>query len=260
MRRLKNIFRNNGRTVIVALDHGMALNVLPELEDTASVLQGIIQSGVDAVLTSFGIAAKYEELLSSTGLILRLDGGNSMLSDNPGGKLLFTPEDALRLGADGVACMGFPGAVNEEQTLINIASMAARCRHWNVPLMAEMLPGGFGDEPPKTAENIKLSCRIGAELGASIIKTTYVGAREEFEEVTRGCFVPVVILGGTKTEDLEGLFRVVRDAMDAGAAGVVIGRNVWRSENPQRITSALVDLVHHDITTEEAMKIVAGRS
>jgi fructose-bisphosphate aldolase, class I len=244
MRRLGRILQNDGRSVIVALDHGMSLPVLPDLEKTGEKLRAIKAGGADAILTTFGTAARFEEELQGMALILRLDGGGSILGSTPVSRLLYSLEDALKLGADGVALMGFPGAENESETLTNLGLVAARCRDWGVPLMAEMLPGGFTPHPEKTPANVALACRIGAELGASIIKTTYVGPPEEFARVTAGCFVPVVVLGGDHTSNSNGLFGTLEDALFAGAAGVAIGRNVWKDKNPERYTQALVRLVH----------------
>lgn len=244
MRRLSRIFRSDGRTVIVAMDHGTGLNVLPALNDTGSVLDAIVAGGADAVLTSYGIASRYEDVLSRTGLLLRLDGGNTMLSGNPAGNPSFTPEDAVRMGADGATCMGFPGAENEVETLTQLTRYAAECRPWNLPLMAEMLPGGFGPEPAKSVENVRLAARVGAESGADIIKTVFTGTVKEFRTVVEGCFRPLVVLGGESSSDLSGLFLVIEKAMEAGASGVAIGRNVWRHGDPGGVTQALVELVH----------------
>lgn len=256
MRQYDKIFRSNGKTVIVAMDHGLNLDVLPALNDTGGVIEKIIAGGADAILTSYGIARKYNNLLKKIGLIIRMDGGNSRLSGFPGCRLLYSVEDAVKLGADGIACMGFPGAVNEEETLMNIAALAAACDKAGIPLIAEMLPGGFKDEPPNTVENIRLVSRIGAELGAHIIKTAFTGTGEEFKQVVDGCFVPLVVLGGSHTKNIEGLFNAIHQALSAGAAGVAIGRNVWQSKHPDKVVSALVQLVHQNKSVEEALKVV----
>ncbi len=253
---MSRIFRNDGKTVIVAIDHGSALQVLPELKKTGEKIRAIAEGGSDAFIVNYGTALCYREELKSTGLILRLDGGSSVLSENPGGVLLYQLEDALKIGADAVAVMGFPGAPNEEETLGNIACLAAKCREWDVPLIAEMLPGGFAPEPANTVENVKLAARIGAELGASVIKTTFSGTAEEFREIVEGCFVPVVILGGNHTTDLQGLFQVVRGSIDAGSAGVAIGRNIWKHERPGAVTRALVSIVHEGKGYQEALRLI----
>lgn len=253
MRRMKNIFRADGKTVILPIDHGAALNVLPAMKDPASVIGRCFEAGADAVLTTFGIARAYESALEGRGLILRMDGGNSQLGGGAGDVLLYSLDTALKMGADGVACMGFVGTDNEKITLKNLAFLGERCRDWGVPLMAEMLVGGFSDEPKKTAENVKLACRIGAELGASIVKTTYAGTEAEFAEIVEGCFVPIVILGGAHSTDFKGLMHTVEASNRAGAAGVAIGRNVWGQSDPFYRMKALARLVHEGRSVQEAM-------
>ena len=111
IRRLNHIFGKDGKTVIVAMDHGMGLSVNPALDNMESVLRAIVAGGADAILTSFGIAERYQDILKDIGLILRMDGGSSQLnSDDECPELLYTVEDALKIGADGMACMGFPGS------------------------------------------------------------------------------------------------------------------------------------------------------
>jgi len=257
MERLQKLFKSDGKIVIVAMDHGTGLNVLPELNDTGKVLEKIVEGGADAILTTFGIARKYKDILAGTKVILRLDGGTTQLgrtSTYP--RLMFTVEDALELGAAGVACMGFPGIENEAENLTILARIAADCQRHQIPLVAEMLPGGFGNDVPNTVENVRLATRIGCELGADIIKTTYAGEVEEFKTVTDGSFCPVVVLGGDKAKNIGSLFSLIEDAMKAGAAGVAIGRNVWKHSNPDKVTNALVQLVHHGKTAEECLALL----
>jgi len=246
MRRLGRIFKEDGKTVIVAIDHGMGLSVNPALDNMGGVIRGIVAGGADAVLTTYGVACKYTEELKNVGLILRVDGSGSCLnSDDECPDLLFTVEDALKIGADAVACMGFPGASYEHKCMENVAELSRQGRAWGVPVVAEMLPGGFSPAIPNSVENLVIAARIGCEYGASIIKTSYNGTPEEFKRVIKASYQPVVVLGGEKTSDLPSLFDCIEKAMSAGAAGVAIGRNVWKHENPEMVTRALVDLVHN---------------
>ncbi len=244
MRRLERLFGKDGKVVIIAMDHGLGLDVLPALNDTGEVISKIAEGGADAVLTTFGIAQRYEKELRDLGLILRLDGANTMLSKNPAGTLIYSVDEALELGADAIACMGFPGASNEQETLANLAELSSDARRWGIPLLAEMLPGGFEGSVEQSVENIRLAARAGSEHGANIIKTTFAGSAEEFRSVIDGAFAPVVVLGGAHKKDLNGLMEVIEQAMEAGAAGVAIGRNVWRHPHPDKVTRALVDIVH----------------
>lgn len=244
MRRLGNIFKEDKKSVIVALDHGLSMNVLPGLNNTSGILSSIVKGGVDAVLCGYGMARNYVEELKGSGLILRMDGGNSELSSFKTGNRILDPEDALRNGADCLACMGFPGADNEIDTLRTISELSAEAHSWGMPVLAEMLPGAFSLEPAKTVETIRLASRIGAELGADIIKTSFVGTVSEFRTIVEGCFKPVIVLGGAKVKDLNDLFVVIEKAMEAGASGVAIGRNVWKHPDPEALTAAFVELVH----------------
>lgn len=245
MKRLKRLFAKDGKTVVVAMDHGMGLSVNPALDDTEKILRAIVAGGADAILTTFGVAKRYADILEDIGLILRVDGGTSMLGDGScGPQLLYTVEEALKLGADAVACMGFPGTEFEAQTMINLAELAAEGKTWGVPVMAEMLPGGFTGSHPYSVDNLVLTARTGCDYGADIIKTSYAGPPEDFARVVAASYQPVVVLGGEKAKDLTSLFTVIEEACSVGAAGVAIGRNVWKHESPERVTRALVELVH----------------
>ena len=224
----------------------MGLHVNPTLDNTGEVLKAIVRVGVDAVLTSYGIAQRYHKELEGVGLILRMDGGGSALGKGAeNNRMLFSVEDALRLGADSVVCMGFPGAPYEYDSIKNLARLAAEGRGWGVPVMAEVLPGGFAPEPPNTVENVRLAVRYGCEAGADIIKTTYAGSEDEFKTVVAASFRPVIVLGGEKVKDMGSLFDCLESAMRVGASGVAIGRNVWKHPEPEKVVRALVDLVHN---------------
>ena len=256
MRRFERLFCSDGKIVIVALDHGLGLPVLPALNNTGELLKKVADGGADAVLTSFGVAQRYEREMRGMKLILRLDGGSSMLPKNPSGSRLYTVEDAVRLGADAVVCMGFPGASNEKESLQNLAWYASEAQKWGIPLVAEMLPGGFEGTLPMSVDNIKWAARLGAESGAHVIKTAYAGSAEEYSAVVKGSFVPVVILGGAASKDLMGLVQVVEQAMESGVAGVAIGRNVWNNKSPEKVTRALVDLVHNGKKVKDILPLI----
>ena len=124
------------------------------MADVSTILKSIVNGGADAVLAGYGMSRTFVEELKGTGLILRVDGGNSELSSFQTGNRILDSEDALIEGADCLACMGFPGAVNEVDTLINVSELAAEAHAWGLPVLAEMLPGGFGPEPAKTVETV----------------------------------------------------------------------------------------------------------
>jgi class I fructose-bisphosphate aldolase len=257
--RMYRLFADDGRTIIVALDHGSGANVYPALVESGAVIEAVIRGGADAILTTAGVLKQFGRHLRSVATILRVDGGNSDLEGGKRGpRLLYTVEDALRLGADAIACMGFPGTSWESETLANLANLVGQGERWGMPVMAEMLPGGFADTQRHTVENIRLAVRIGIELGADLVKTKFAGTEESFRQVTDHAYRPVLVLGGSVTKDARGLFTMVKSAMDAGACGAVIGRNIWGHAHPHAMVRALVRLVHAGASVEEGLDVLAS--
>lgn len=240
--RLGKIFGADGRSVVVAMDHGLpGMFPLGHLADPATLLQDITAAGADAILTTPGIAKRFAPHLGRLGLILRLDGGATSIGEAPRrSSLIASVEGALRLGADAVAVMGICGTGDEGQSLATLGAVATECRALAVPLMAEMLPLGFGGDPD--VEQLAVAARIGAEMGADIIKTKYLGPSEAYRQVTETCFAPVLVLGGSQ-RDLNQVTGTIEEALGAGAAGVAIGRNVWRSGDVRAAVGAIVDAV-----------------
>ncbi len=259
-RRVERLFGDDGRSLVVAMDHGGGIHVYPELADPGRVIAQVAEGGADAVLANVGTIRRYAAELKSLGVISRMDGGGALLSTAPESRLLYSVEDALRLGADAVACMGFPGTPLEGETLANLAKLAGQCQNWGVPLMAEVLPGGFTHMELRTPENVQLVARIGVELGADLIKTEFTGSEDSFRTVVENCFRPVLVLGGSKVDDERALFAMVRSALNAGAAGAVIGRNVWGHRDPRALVQALSQLVHKDASVDEALEVLRSAS
>lgn len=257
-RRLRRIFREDRRTVIVAMDHAHFFGNLPGFEDPAQVINKVVAGGADAVLATFGLAKNFATELAPVGLILRVDGGASRLGTRAWrGSLIFGAETALKMGADGVIAMGFPGSENENLNLNYLADLSNQCEQWGLPLAAEMLPRGFeGGDDARTAQSIAMAMRIGAELGADLIKTQYTDDVDSFQSAVANCYVPVVVLGGAKMENDAAVLQTVRDAVDAGAKGVAMGRNIWGHANPQKMTAAVVAIVHEDATVSQALDLL----
>lgn len=256
-RRLNRIFAEDGRTVIVALDHGLIDGPCEGFERPGDTISAVVAGGADAILTSFGIAEAFARELSGVGLIVRSDGASTNLGTPSTGSLsrFFGPEDALRLGADALVVTALPGSDKEAMTLETLARTTAEAHRWGLPVLGEMVPGGFNGPPEsRGTDAIALAARLGAELGADFVKAPY---SENYSDVTANTFVPVVILGGSKGDETAMLSNI-RDAIDAGAKGVAIGRNVFQCENPTAMTKAIVAVVHEDASVEDALAILAG--
>jgi class I fructose-bisphosphate aldolase len=165
---------------------------------------------------------------------------------------VFSAADALRLGADAVICMGMVGYPEEASSLRVLTELVNECAAWELPVMAEMLAAGK-DGSPATAADIGYAARIGAELGADWIKTSYAGPAADYRAALRGCYRPVVVLGGSKTDSDTTLLESIAEALQAGASGVAIGRNVWQHPSPGGLTRALVALVHGGASVSTAL-------
>lgn len=250
-RRLNRIFRPDGRSLIVAFDHGMIDGPAKGMEQPGLTLQKIVAGGADAILTTFGMATRFAAEIARLGLILRLDGGGTKLGkmDGPGAQF-YTIADALRLGADAVAVSAFPGSPKEEATLETLARVIGEAHTWGLPVMAEMVPGGFDSGPEfRSADSIAIAARVAAELGADWVKIPYAAG---FEQVTRSCYVPAVVLGGAKKGSERIMLQTVSDALQAGAMGVAIGRNIFQADDPTAMTAAVAALLHKNASVDEA--------
>jgi fructose-bisphosphate aldolase/2-amino-3,7-dideoxy-D-threo-hept-6-ulosonate synthase len=147
------------------------------------------------------------------------------------------------------------GAENEANMLSDLGTVAIECIEWGMPLLAMMYPRGKKITGENMTEAIKIAARVGSELGADIIKTVYTGDPDSFREVTEGCHVPVVIAGGSKTDDLSTM-KLIEGAMEGGAAGVSIGRNAFQHRCPDKFVRAAAMIVHERRTAEEAVEIL----
>lgn len=255
-RRYHQLFSSDQRSVVIAMDHGVTDGVMPGFKDPGSIIEQVIAGGADAILTSVGIARRFGKELKDVGLLLRCDGGTSPLLEQSR-ELLVDIETVITSGADAAAAMYFPGIEHGQSSTRYFPRLAAEAHRWNIPIMAEALPYGFEPHPnARTVDEVAVACRMAIENGADIVKTFYTGERESFKEILQSCYTPVLVLGGPKTKNDEEFLEAIWEAMDAGAAGVVIGRNVWQAASPTAMTRALVALVHHNASAAEAVRIL----
>jgi len=257
--RMNHIFRQDGRTVIVAMDHAALFGMVDGLESPGTVIRQVRSGGADAILTSYGVGKQFVTEIGDMGLIVRVDGGLSTLIQERGPlHLVYSVQDALRLGADAVGTMGMPGSRFESQMLPYLSELIGQCAEWNMPVMAEMLPGGF-ENPAElwTPDNIGHACRIGAELGADFIKTAYTGDVDSFRTIVEQVYVPIVVLGGAKSDDPRVLLEKIHGAIQAGASGVACGRNICQYQEPDKMVAAIAAVVHDNATVDTAMGILS---
>ena len=251
-RRLNRIFRKDKKTLIIAIDHGTFNGAAPGLEDPGKVIEQMIEGGADAIIANIGVAMKYAAELSGTGLIARLDLPPTILGQGHDSRLAYNADLALHMGADAVIVNGGMGAGVEESTFRNIASIVSQCSQTGMPVVGEMVPGGFdADKSFRTLENIAMGARIACEMGVDFIKTPYM---EGFSKVAAESFRPLVVLGGAKSDDTKGFLESIKQAINDGASGVAIGRNIWGAPDPLNMTKALCAIIHDNADTDSAME------
>ncbi|MEM2108381.1 MAG: 2-amino-3,7-dideoxy-D-threo-hept-6-ulosonate synthase, partial [Candidatus Bathyarchaeia archaeon] len=167
-----------------------------------------------------------------------------------------TVREALRIGADAVSVHINVGAADEDKMLQKLGKVADECDVYGVPLLAMMYPRGPKIQSEHAVEVVAHAARLGAELGADIIKTNYTGDIESFRTVVEGCPVPVIIAGGPKCKTDKEILQMAWESLNAGCAGLSIGRNVFQHENPTLMVKALSAIVHGGASVEEALKIL----
>ncbi|MCG8353257.1 MAG: hypothetical protein MI924_36280 [Chloroflexales bacterium] len=261
--RLRGMLRPDGRTVIVAMDHALAHGPIAGLDRPAELIERVIASGADCIMTSYGIVKKYGHLITPhVPIIMRIDGGPSLLTatwrEYTDYRLLYSVEDAAQMGASGVVVMHFMGAPVEMDTLEALAHVAAACDRTGLSLLVEALPCPHPNIPNIfAADAIAAAARIAAEHGADWVKTTYSGSVESFKSIVDTATVPVVVLGGEYMRDDRAVFDLVYGSMQAGACGIAMGRNIWQAVNPPAVLRALSALVHDEATVDAALALLA---
>lgn len=237
--------RKSGHTVIVPMDHGVTVGPIQGLEDLPKAVDDVAKGGADAVLIHKGMVQYgHRGYGADVGLIIHLSGGTSLGPDKNNKVLVCTVKEAVRLGADAVSVHINVGADNESKMLEDLGFITKKCTEYGMPLLAMMYPRGKDIKSEHDVKYVKHAARLGAELGADLIKTVYTGDKKSFREVVEGCPAPIVIAGGPKIDSEASLLKMIEDAMECGAAGVSIGRNVFQADNRPELTRKICELVH----------------
>lgn len=259
--RLERIInRNSGRTVIVPMDHGVTVGPIEGLIDMRESISKIVEGGANAILMHKGIVrVGHRGAGKDVGLIIHLSGGTSLSPDPNAKELVCTVEEAIQLGADAVSIHINLGAETESNMLAQFGYVSERCLEWQMPLVAMMYTRGPKIKNEYDADNIKHAARVGAELGADIVKVPYTGNIESFRQVVAGCPVPVVIAGGPKMNSDKDIFNMVAGSLEAGAAGLSIGRNAFQHKDPVMMIKALSKMVHENASVEDAINMLKSK-
>ena len=240
--RLSRVFRpTTGHTVMLAIDHGYFQGPTTGLERVDLNILPLVPYA-DALMCTRGILRSIVPSSTNTPVVMRASGGPSILKELSHEEIAIDIDDAIRLNVSALAVQVFIGGEFETQTVHNMTRLVDMGLRYGIPVMSVT---AVGKEMVRDARYLRMACRICAELGAHLVKTYYVA--EGFETVTSSCPVPIVMAGGKKLPEFDALTMAYR-AIQEGAAGVDMGRNIFQSDNPRAMIQAVSKIVHEGIT------------
>lgn len=244
--RLARIFNPvSGRTVMLAFDHGYFQGPTTGLERIDLSIAPLFAE-TDVLMCTRGILRGVVPPASNKPVVLRASGGNSILSELSRESVAVAMEDALRLNVCAVAAQVYIGSEYEHQSINNIIKLVDEGVRYGMPTLAVT---GVGKQMVRDARYFSLASRIAAEMGAQFVKTYFV--EQGFEKIAASCPVPIVIAGGKKLPEQEALEMCWR-AIDQGASGVDMGRNIFQSVAPLAMLKAVKKVVHENMSAKQA--------
>jgi 3-hydroxy-5-phosphonooxypentane-2,4-dione thiolase len=244
--RLARIFRpSSRRTVMLAIDHGYFQGPTTGLERVDLSIVPLLPYA-DALMTTRGMVRSTIPPASGTPIVLRASGGPSVLRELSNEQIAVGMEDAVRVNACAVAVQVFIGGEHETQSVRNMTRLVDAGQRYGIPVLAVT---AVGKELTRDARYLRLATRICAELGAHLVKTYY--CEPDFDTVAAACPVPLVMAGGKKLPEREAL-AMAHHAIESGAAGVDMGRNIFQSEAPEAMIRAVGAVVHETMKPEDA--------
>jgi putative autoinducer-2 (AI-2) aldolase len=246
--RLNRILQpETGRTVMLAIDHGYFLGPTTGLEEPWKTVEPLLPYA-DSLMLTRGVLRTCIPAASKIPVVLRMSGGASILKELSNEGLTVSIEDAIRLNVTAITLSIFVGAEGERTTLLNLAKLVDEGHKFGLPVLAVT---AVGKDMVRDARYLGLACRISAELGAHIVKTYFC---DGFEEIVRDTPVPIVIAGGKKLPEKEAL-QMAHDAIQAGASGVDMGRNIFQSDCPVGMIQAVRSIVQKNAPVDQAFEL-----
>ncbi len=254
--RLRRIFdQKSGKTVIVPMDHGISLGPIKGIADIRSTVDKIAAGGASAIVIHKGLVPYAGDSLGSKlGLIVHISASTSLSADKNHKRIVANVADVAAMGADAVSIHCNIGGGREDEMVSDFGRVADECRGLGLPLLAMCYPRGPNVKNEFEVGAVAHCARLAAELGADVVKTNYTGSVESFRTVTKGTPIPVVIAGGPKMDSDDALLSMISEAMEAGAKGVSIGRNVFQHDDVTGITRAIGRVVFEGMRPEEAYR------
>lgn len=255
--RLRRIIDEKTKSsVIFAMDHGAFMGPIKGIEHVDKIINEIATDSTNAIILNRGILTFCCDKIKQLGIILQLSCTTTLCPNPNIMAQVCSVEQAIKLGVDAVTVSVNLGNESDPNMLRLFGKIADQCEEYGIPLvaMAELTSFSRKAQSNQDILYLKHACRLVAELGADIVKTTYTGDVRSFREIVDACPAPVVIGGGPKTDTNKDLLTMVKGSKEAGAIGVALGRNVFQHKNPKAIMRAIAAIIRMNITVEEALK------
>ena len=253
---MNRIFQPDGRAVMVAINHGMALGPARGIERMHALLSSLMPERPDSLTIHKGIAMRYMDLYAGKAALI-LKSTNATRFFTPEETPLATVREAVSLGADAVAVGLSLADPLEREAMSHAAAVVAEAEKFGLPTVTHSYPCGslIDDSERYNLANVGYATRVSLELGVDIIKTYWTGSQETFAKIVElGSPAKVVISGGPRCDTLRGCFEMTRQGIDAGASGITYGRNIWQHEYPAAVLRGLVAIVHGGASVAEALE------
>lgn len=248
--RLARLIQPDGHILVLPVDHGYFQGPTRKLEEPGKTIEPLLPYS-DALFVTRGVVRSCVDPDKTKPIILRVSGGTSMVGKDLANEGITTSmEEAIRLNASAVGISIFVGSDYEKESLLNLSKLVDEGERYGIPVMAVTAVGKELEK--RDARYLGLASRIAAELGARVVKTYWC---ENFDKVTRGCHVPVIIAGGPQVGSEIEVFNFVYDGMQKGAIGVNLGRNIWQNDYPVAMIKAIRAIIHQKATPEKAQEI-----
>lgn len=232
------------------MDHGITIGATRGLKDIESTIDAVTRGGADSILTQKGLAPRVHPNKNGKGYIVHLNASTTLGPDADDKRLTGSVKEAVKVGADAVSLHLNIGSQHEPRQLEQLAAVTREANDYGMPVLAMTYARG-GDVDEHDAESLAHAVRLGEEVGADIVKTAYSGDPESYRTVVEATGIPVIMAGGSPQSDRK-MVRNVRDAMDAGAAGVSMGRSIFQHDTPEAMTQAVSAVVHDDLDVDRA--------
>tara|TARA_B100002003_G_scaffold216325_1_gene215777 strand:+ start:60 stop:947 length:888 start_codon:yes stop_codon:yes gene_type:complete len=247
--RLAQIFNpESGRTVMLAFDHGYFQGPTTGIERIDINIAPLIPYA-DVLMCTRGALRSVIPAQTNKPVVLRCSAGQSILTELSNELVAVDIEDTIRLNAAAMAAQVYIGAEYEHQSIANVVKLIDTGTRYGIPTLAVT---GVGADMDRDLRYFSLATRICAEIGAHYVKSYYF--EPGFEKVVAACPVPIVIAGGKKLPEMEAL-EMAYKAVDQGALGVDMGRNIFQSDSPVGMIQAVGAVVHKNEKPKKAYQI-----